>query len=621
MFKFFKFLSTSKLMMSILFVIITFSFVFFGMGDIFNLAGRGNAVAIVGDKEITYDEYKDRYKGYLRRYKIETMPIDQQRALGIGNRVISEMVSEQMIESEIKALGLQASDTSLATFIRTNPMFQDKVTGTFNRIQYENILQANGLTESSYAKLISSDITKRQLGNTMNSLFANTPALAERLQQIRGEQRTLDFVVFTKEDAGQLPPAPDDALTTYFEENKTLYTLPATRNVDYVLLDVNDYTDSIDINDGDIQAYYDANKNQFGAPEKRSFNQYLFENEQQAQSAYNTLVTGQPLEDADAIEQLDISKDDLGDSPLAKAIFTGNVGSITKPAEGDFGWVVAKITNVAPEQIQPLNEVRAQIQSTMKQDMAIDALYEAVDKIDGAFTSGASLAEVAKGMDLTLHTFNNITADGLQLADGDTTEFEGENASLAKDKKFLQSISQLTVGETGIAVELPENIFFVASVIEKTDPRTPELSEVKTRVSNDFENTRKANALDKKLLDIVAQIKGGAPLSDFGTVKTETKLTRESQPQNLELTYQTIKPIFEANQGDVITIPVDTRTLLVQIKSIIPTGQPTPSQIQENDKILAEALSLDMLETYDRILKSTHGLQMNQGLIDKIYQQ
>ena len=620
MFKFFKFLSTSKLVMAILFVMITFSFVLFGMGDIFNLAGRGTAVAMVDGKEITYDEYKERYKRYLRQYKIESMPVDQQRALGIGNRVVSELVGEKIIESEIKKLGLQASDSSLATLIRTNPIFQDKVTGTFNRIQYENILQANGMTESSYAKLISKDITNRQLVTSMGGLFAHTPELAKRLQQIRGEQRNVDFVVFDKNDVDALPSAGEQALVDYFEENRTLYTLPATSKVDYVLLKASDYEDAIDISTGDIQAYYDANKTQFGDPERRSFTQYLFENQQQAQSAYDTLMAGQPLKDVDPIEQQDLSRDDLGDSPLTDSLFSGDLGTITQPVEGDFGWVVAQITHISPEQIKPFAEVESQIKSLMAKDMAVDSLYEAVDKIDGAFTSGASLAEVAKGMNLPLYTFTGLTADGKQLLSGDVTEFEGENASLAREPKFLQSVGQLTIGETGIAVELPENVFFVASMIAKTEPRIPELPEVRTRVSDDFENTRKAAALDKKLADIITQIKAGKTLADFGDVKTEMGLTRETQPKNLELTYQTIKPIFNAEARNVITIPIDTRTLLVQVSSILKAGQPTDTEITENDKILAEALSIDMLDSYDRFLKSSHGLQMNQNLIDKIYE-
>ena len=620
MFKFFKFLSTSKFVMAILFVMITISFVLFGMGDIFNLSGKGNGVATVGKTEISYPDFEKRYKRYLKQYNIETMPVEQQRALGLANRVVSDMLGEVIIENEVKNLGLQVSDTSLASSIRNNPMFKDEKTGAFNRIQYENLLRANGLSESSYAKLLTKDITNRQLITSLNNLFGNTPALSARLQQIRGEKRDVAFIAFDKQDAGEIPPASDEDLNAYFNENKTLYTLPATSHIDFVILKPNNYMDSIDISSADIQAYYGANRLQFGTPEKRTFEQYLFDTKEMAQSAYDKLMAGQPLDGVEPTLQPNITQDALGDSPLAKAIFEGQNGSITQPIENDFGWLIAKITKISPPDVKPLAEVKAQIKESLAKDMALDALYTDVDKIDGSFTSGASLAEVAKGMNLALYSFKGLTADGKKLAGGDVSYFEGENAFLATDPKFLQSISQLTVGETGIAVELPNNIFFVASLVDTTKPRTPELAEVKSRVLADLENTRKENALDEKIKDIVTQIKGGAPLSQFGTVQTETGLTRESQPQNKTLNYLTIKPIFDTEMGKIVTVPIEGSTLVIKIASITPAAPATEQEQAQNNQILAEALSQDMIDAYDRILKDAHGVRINQALIDKVYQ-
>ena len=620
MFKFFKFLSTSKFVMAILFVMITISFVLFGMGDIFNLSGKGNGVASVGKTEISYPDFQERYKRYLKQYNIETMPVEQQRALGLGNRVVSDMLGELIIENEVKKLGLQVSDTSLASSIRNNPMFKDDKTGAFNRIQYENLLRSNGLSESSYAKILGKDIINRQLVGSLNNLFGNTPALSKRLQQIRGEKRDVDFIALTKNDVGDIAPVSEDDLKNYFEENKTLYTLPATRHIDFVILKPNNYMDDIAVSSVDMQAYYDANRLQFGTPEKRSFNQYLFDSKEMAQSAYDTLVAGDTLEGIEATQQPHMSQESLGDTPLAKAVFKGGEGSITQPIESDFGWIVAQITKVTPPDVKPLSEVKTQIKESITKDMALDSLYSDVDKIDGSFTSGASLAEVAKGMNLPLYTFKGLTADGKKLDGGDVSDFTGDNAFLALEPKFLQSINQLMVGETGIAVELPNNIFFVASLVDTTEPRTPQLAEVKSRVMADLENTRKANALDEKVKTVVAQLETGAPLANFGTVATETGLTRGSQPQNRALNYLTIKPIFATDMGKIVTVPTEGSTLVIKITAITPAAPATEQEQAQNNQILAEALSQDMIDAYDRILKDTHGVRINQFIIDKIYQ-
>ena len=96
------------------------------------------------------------------------------------------------------------------------------------------------------------------------------------------KKRDVQFAVFTTQSVGTLPEATDNALMAYFEQNKTLYTLPATYNVQFIALSPAHYAETVNVKNADIQAYYNANKAQFGSAKNvHSSNTYLIQKHRQ----------------------------------------------------------------------------------------------------------------------------------------------------------------------------------------------------------------------------------------------------------------------------------------------------------------------------------------------------
>ena len=58
-------------------------------------------------------------------------------------------------------LGLTASDATIATQIRADPTFRGNL-GTFDRIQYEQMLRVRGFTEEAYVASMRREIARQQ---------------------------------------------------------------------------------------------------------------------------------------------------------------------------------------------------------------------------------------------------------------------------------------------------------------------------------------------------------------------------------------------------------------------------------------------------------------------------
>lgn len=605
--------------MGIIFLLITASFTLWGVGDMFNLSGSRNAVATVNGQPITFNDFYNRYRRYIQQNQLNNLSLDNQRALGIGNQVANEMIADKIIETESKALGLQASDTALANVIRNNSLFKDETTGQFNRIQYENILRANGLTEASYTQSLSTRITNTQLLTSITALMNNTPALGRALHQIRGESRTIAYTTLTLDDVTNLPPATDEQIQSYFSENNTLYTLPTNRNVDYILLQPSDFIATIDVKQDAITNYYTQNQNLFGDAEKRSFTQYLFDSENDARQAQGQLITNANTDGLDIIDQKDVRKADLPQS-MAETIFALDVNTISDPIESPFGWVLVKMNAITPAAIKPLNQVQEQIQATLASDLALDKLYETVDIIDGKTSEGQTLMEISQSLGVTVQTLQGLTPDG-QIINGVTlTQPTGKLASLIADKTFLEGVTQLSEGEISLSTELSDNRFFVAQARDITEPNIPELSQIKDMVTTDYNNTRKQLLLDKRSATMVQAINNGKPLTQLAENVTVVKgLTRISDMDDSAITYGMLNTIFETQVPSAFTTTTEDKTYVVWVQSTTPAPQATDAETQENNALVSQALSNDLLESYDALLKQKYQIIINQPIINQIY--
>ena len=129
--------------------LIMISFAVWGMGDVFGGGFFGNTVAEVGSVKINANDIHNQYQRELDR--LRRMNIDTERArqqLGVQDQVVQSLVNEASFDAEAIDLGLTASDATIATQIRADPTFRGNL-GTFDRIQYEQMLRASGFTEEA----------------------------------------------------------------------------------------------------------------------------------------------------------------------------------------------------------------------------------------------------------------------------------------------------------------------------------------------------------------------------------------------------------------------------------------------------------------------------------------
>ena len=124
---------SKTLFAKILIVIIIIPFIFWGMGGVFN-SGNSNNIAKINNYSISTQEFIN----YINQSKMNSEVIKDNIENNILNEIVSMLVSEKLLEMEVKDLNIFISDEVLAKKIKNNKNFHDDK-NKFSRTEYEKI--------------------------------------------------------------------------------------------------------------------------------------------------------------------------------------------------------------------------------------------------------------------------------------------------------------------------------------------------------------------------------------------------------------------------------------------------------------------------------------------------
>ena len=148
---------SKTLFAKILIVIIIIPFVFWGMGGVFN-SGNSNNIVKINSYSISTQDFID----YINKSKINPETIKKNLENNVLEELLSKLVSEKLLEMEIKDLNIFISDKALVKKIRNTKNFHD-VDQKFSRTKYEKFLLSQNFTAARFEKELKKNELKKKL--------------------------------------------------------------------------------------------------------------------------------------------------------------------------------------------------------------------------------------------------------------------------------------------------------------------------------------------------------------------------------------------------------------------------------------------------------------------------
>ncbi len=599
------------------------SFAIWGIGDIFRGFGR-STVAKIGGTEITIENfrtlYTDRLQQYSRQFGRPITP-DQARTMGLDKIVVGQLIAETVLDERARSLGLALSDADVSKQIMSDPAFLGP-SGQFDRFRFEATIRNAGYTEPRFVAEQRRRLLRRELAGTISTGLSAPKALVEAVNRYDNEQRSIDYVLLDRAQAGEIPKPSPEELAKYFDERKILFRAPEYRKLVIVSLIPSEQARWIEISDADLKRAYEERRARYVTPERRHILQVDFPNAEAAQAAADRIAKGAKLDEI-AKELGKTEKDiDLGtvakaaviDRAAGDAAFALKEGEVSAPVKGRFGTVLVQVLKIEPEQVRPFEQVAPELKQELATARAKSEIFDVYNKIEDARAEGRPLAEAAEALKLPVRNVEAIDRTGRDAA--------GTPVSLP-DQRLLAGAFSTDVGVDRDPLQVQDGYIWY-DVTGVTPSRERPIDEVREQVEARWREQEIATRLNTKATDILDKLKSGTPFAEVAAangLKVETMSGIKRGQGSGALSQAAVAAVFRTAKdafGKAEAAQPVEQVVFRVTDIVVPTLDATSADSKRVVETLDRGLSEDILGEYIAKLESEIGVTINQSALNQV---
>ena len=613
-----------RIVMGVVLGLIAISFAIWGIGDIFRGFGR-SSLARVGGTEISIEQFRQLYSERLQevgRQLGRPLSLDQARAMGVDQQLVGQLIGEATIDERAKALRLGISDAEISRRIMETPELQGP-TGQFDRSMFEVMLRQKSTTERRYVAELRQRLLRRQLAGTVLVGNPLPKAAIEAAERFRNEQRTAEYVLLERAQAGDIPEPTPEELAKYYEERKGLFRAPEYRKIVILPLLPGEQAMWVEISDADVKKAYEERRARYVIPERRTIQRIQFDNPQEAQAAAERLAQGASFEDIAKDRKLTEKDLELGtltraeiiDPAIAEAAFTLKENEVSKPVKGRFGTVIVRVTKIEPERVRSFEDVRDELRRQLATERARAEILPIYDKIEDERSIGQNLTEAAAKLKLAVRTIE-VTREGRDRS----------GAQVGKIPEAQRLLAQAFATETGVDNEpiQSEGGYIWYEVTEIIPAREQTLEEVKELVEQRWRDDQVANRLRAKANEMLEKLKAGASFAEVASaagLKVETRTDIKRGNAAPPFSNRSVEAIFRTPEGGYGTAEAAQAAEQVVFRVTDVTVPPVDEESEETKKLrdtLARSFSEDIFGEYLAYLQRQVGVAINESALKQI---
>lgn len=609
-------------------ILLILAFMFWGVPNVSQLAA-GHAIS-VGSENFTQSYVQSEFNRVLQAQRLDSggaLSREEALASNLDDQVVATITTTSALDQFADKMRLAVPRDLVRDYLQDNENFKNPATGRFDATILQSILQQNGITVGEFERRISENLKRNQLIDAL-SASANAPdPFVEALILRDTERRQIAYLIVTEEMAGKAAePTPTD-LEEFYQANAAVFTAPEYRTFDLLVLKSEDFRKEMAAPEEELRKIYDLNKARlYDKPELRTIYQITYDSETAAQAAVAALRQGKPFENLaserglslNAVTFADAQKRDILDPAVAEAAFSSALeeGSITDPVQSSFGWTVVQIAGITPPETSSFEDMRDEIEAQYLDQDTRRAVLNAVDLVEEARDTGASLKEAAAEAGLEAQSFGPV--DRVSFAPGGAIidNIPGE---------ALVEAFRLDEGEESESLELAtQDGYFFVSLREITPPALKPFELVRDEVETRWRAQERQKRVAAAVRSIREAVEGGQSLEEAAGQfdRTPTELVIDRRFQNEAISSAFNDQIFSAAKGELVSGPaaLGEAEIIAEIRQVgfAPNRIP-PDQIVLLEQYLGYQLDQELADIFVTAVLEDYKVEVNQAQIDAIF--
>ena len=545
-------------------------------------AVSGNdTIASIGGRKVLASTFQRAY--YLQAQQMrsaygEAFNEQMLQQLGLGPRILEQLINDEAILIEAERLGIRVSDDELRQRIVTYPAFQQD--GQFiGSARYRQLLasQRPPMTPDQFEADIRRQITGEKLQALVTGWVHVDDAEIQREYRRRNEKVKLELAVFTADGFKKTIQPSDAEIKAQFDKDPEAYRLPEKRRVRYLAVDAAALKARQTATQQEIDDLYRRNQAMYSTPEQvRASHILLKTGEGKDEAAVRKQAEGilaQAKKGGDFAALAKQHSEDEQSKPLGGDLDYFGRGRMTQPfdeavwkletgqlspelVKTEYGFHIIKLTDKRAAMTKTVTEVRPQLEDQIKTEKAQAEATRKADEIASSIKAPADLDRVAREQ---------------SLAVGDSGLFSREEPLAGLGFAPVVSAKAFELEPNKVSEKLSTGQGFAWIVVTEVKPAAvPTLDQVRDRVRDDVVRTQAVDVARQRAQTMAtaarANFAAAAKTAGVDVKKTEL-ITRGTALPEVGTNQAVEDAVFGLKPGET-SAPIATDNAVVVAKVI-----------------------------------------------------
>ncbi len=580
------------------------------------LSGRVNNIGKVGDIEIPVSQY---IRALQREINVAStnvgaqLTFQQAKMFGVHQQALSRIIVEKTLENEARLLNISVGDTTVRDELMDIPAFQ-ALDGSFDRTSYGFTLENAGMTEAEFEEQLRGEAANQIINKAIIDGIRMPSIFSEKAIEYRTEEREIILLEIDESDLpGSIPAPTEEEQSSFYEENKKLFSLPESKAITYVILTPEMITDEIQVSEDDLRSLYEKNFDTYNRPERRVVERLNFIDVEDARVAARRIEIGEiDFEGLVNERGLNIADTNLGDvtikelGELGEAVFALSAGATSKPLESELGAAIFRVNGILSAKVTGFEEVVEELKREFSLEQARLLIDIEQSRINDLLAAGASLEEL-------------VSESGMALEN--TIYYEGVESKISAYSVFQSAAQKLKEGDFPEVIGLMDGGILAMRLDEILPKRLQDFSVVKENVIKSWRINAINNALISLGEEIISEVEDGTTLATFGSKYQELEsLKRDSSIDTIPS--MIISRSFEMKEGDLAQVADENGVFILKVVSIADGDITTPDSVtiqQQFADQLSRNLASDLFQIYLEEIQKTAGVSLNEQALEAVH--
>ncbi len=590
-----------------------------GVESYFNGGGVDpNQIAQVGEASVGLSEYQTAVNS--RRSEILDQ-LDDASLLNedvLHSQVLKGLIDRALLEQQAGKLGMTVSDDTINRLLRQEDVFKDE-NGEFSNDQFSGFLRQRGMNKEQLFAEFRNQLSLDQLNASIVGTAIYPMKAVNQLIGLQLEERSIWLHRFNWKDYQQQIKLTQGDIKAYYDANKD--SLKSTAVVDLAYIQISPSTIKVDnVTPEDLQQQYEAYKQEMAIGDEREISQILLTGDDaqaRAQKIKSRLDKGESFA-ALAKKESDDPSGDTGGAigsfnpsvfgndadTVEKALEGLGVGDVTMPIKTSFGYQIFTVTADNGTKAPTLDSMRESLTAKAKEYKSQTIYADKVTAINDLAADGFSIEDIAQQENVSLKRIKNYAK-------------VNNKSVLAQPAVIKQAFDEFTIQDQAVTagIEVGSGTVWVQpSNYRPTKVLT--LAEATPKITQTLRQ-QKASALAlKDAKQLAAGIKTVADISKQ-TVKFQSLGKTNRQTTLLTEKERGIAFSKQAPANGVIAIASATEagsTVIVgdRIKTE-PQAQLSELEKSQTATIIRDNLGQDQLQDYLEYLRLVYKVEINEA--------